>query len=159
LFLALFLGGLVTANERARLRMEHRLPPRWEHQSLTLTGTLLSLPEGRAGALHFKVAVDSAPPLFPAEVALSEYAPSLRNAPADLHPGQRWRWQCRVRSPRGLVNPGGFDSATWAWSEGILAQGNIDRHTPPVFLGWDHPGGLTGLQLFIETQRDLLRQR
>ncbi len=159
LFLALFLGGLVTANERARLRMEHRLPPRWEHQSLTLTGTLLSLPEGRAGALHFKVAVDSAPPLFPAEVALSEYAPSLQNAPADLHPGQRWRWRCRVRSPHGLVNPGGFDGATWAWSEGILAQGSIDRRTPPVFLGWDHPGGLTGLQLFIETQRDLLRQR
>ncbi|QKE40907.1 MAG: DNA internalization-related competence protein ComEC/Rec2 [Ferrovum myxofaciens] len=159
LFLALFLGGLVMANERARLRMAHRLPPRWEHQNLTLTGTLISLPEGRAGALHFKVAADPGSLLFPAEVALSEFALPLHDAPAELHPGQRWRWQCRVKSPHGQVNPGGFDSATWAWSEGILTQGSIDRRTPPVFLGWSHPGGIRGLHLFIEAQRDLLRQR
>ena len=43
-----------------------------------------------------------------------------------LIPGQQWQLSVRLKRPRGLSNPGGFDFERWLVSEGIDATGKVD---------------------------------
>jgi competence protein ComEC len=45
--------------------------------------------------------------------------------PPRLMPGQTWRGWLRLRAPRGLANPYGFDAETWLWREGVAATGSV----------------------------------
>ena len=40
-------------------------------------------------------------------------------------PGETWRGWLRLRTPRGLANPHGFDAETWLWREGVVATGSV----------------------------------
>ena len=45
--------------------------------------------------------------------------------PVPMQVGETWALTVRLRRPRGLVNPGGFDYGSWAFAEGIVASGSI----------------------------------
>ena len=42
-----------------------------------------------------------------------------------VRPGERWQLTVRLRSPRGFINPGGFDYAGWLFHRQISATGYI----------------------------------
>ncbi|MDO5506388.1 MAG: ComEC/Rec2 family competence protein, partial [Pseudoxanthomonas suwonensis] len=53
-------------------------------------------------------------------------APRLR-----LVPGETWRFTVRVRAPRGLRNPGGFDAERHAFANRIAGLATVREATPP----------------------------
>ncbi len=71
-----------------------------------------------------------------------------------LLPGETWQGSLRLRAPRGLANPHGFDAEAWLWREGIVATGSVlegGRHIAPRRLAddpWHHP---------VERARTLVR--
>ncbi|RZL98285.1 MAG: DNA internalization-related competence protein ComEC/Rec2, partial [Variovorax sp.] len=42
-----------------------------------------------------------------------------------LHAGDRWRLTVRLRAPHGDVNPHGFDTELWMWTQGVRASGYL----------------------------------
>ena len=68
------------------------------------------------------------------------------SSPLGVRSGERWRFTVRLKAPRGLVNPHGFDQALWLWERGFTATGHVRQHPvepAPVRLqagpewGWD----------------------
>jgi competence protein ComEC len=45
--------------------------------------------------------------------------------PLTLAPGQRWRWQLRLRRPHGFANPGAYDYEAWLLQQRIAALGYV----------------------------------
>jgi competence protein ComEC len=45
--------------------------------------------------------------------------------PLTLVPGQRWRWQLRLRRPHGFANPGAYDYEAWLLQQRIAALGYV----------------------------------
>lgn len=52
-------------------------------------------------------------------VQLSSYEP------LPLTPGQRWRWQVRLRRPHGFSNPGAYDYEAWLLQQRVAALGYV----------------------------------
>ncbi|NDU86206.1 MAG: DNA internalization-related competence protein ComEC/Rec2 [Ferrovum sp.] len=157
-FLLCCLAGFNDAGERSRIRLQHQLSPSWDHRTLQMSGTITSLVETRPTSQRFSFCPDPNPDL-PATLDLTRFnhAPDLQSP--NFSPGQRWRFDVQLKRPHSLINPGGFDGETWAWSEGILAQGSINSKFSAQFLGWDHPSDEEGLRILLEQFRSQLRTR
>ncbi|KAF1691870.1 DNA internalization-related competence protein ComEC/Rec2 [Pseudoxanthomonas koreensis] len=48
-----------------------------------------------------------------------------------LHPGARWELALKLRAPRGLSNPGGFDAGRYALAQRIAASGHVRAAPAP----------------------------
>ena len=48
-----------------------------------------------------------------------------------LRVGDRWSFAVRLKRPRGLLNPGGFDYERYLYAKGIVATGTIRSQPPP----------------------------
>src|SRR5690606_24724898 len=68
-----------------------------------------------------------------------EPLPGALDALPLLHADQRWQLQVRLRRPRGLGNPGGFDSERKALETGITAYGYVRTGSEQLPLT-DKPG-------------------
>lgn len=51
-----------------------------------------------------------------------------------LRAGDRWGFTVRLKQPRGLLNPGGFDYERYLYAKGIVATGTIRSQPPPRLL-------------------------
>jgi competence protein ComEC len=97
------------------------LADRWvndpERRDRIVTGTVCEFPRVQPGVVRFVLDVDpGAGADLPERMLVSWYDrdPGLQvPAPA---PGERWRLSLRLRPPRGLRNPGGFDYERWLFS-------------------------------------------
>lgn len=120
--------GFAWACWRGGGAMDARLPRELEGQDILVVGTVADLPQARADATAFLLAVESA---------------AWRDAPLDLHgrlrvnwyegapalaPCSRWHLTVRVKRPRGLVNPGGGDGERGALERGLVATGYVRSH-------------------------------
>ncbi|MDG4555551.1 MAG: DNA internalization-related competence protein ComEC/Rec2 [Candidatus Competibacter sp.] len=56
------------------------------------------------------------------------------NGVPPLRVGDRWGFAVRLKRPRGLLNPGGFDYERWLYAKGIVATGTIRSHPAPRLL-------------------------
>ena len=99
---------------------DDRLAPALEGRDIVVTGIVCSLPDTTRRPFRFRFDLEKPAPGVPARVYLGAYG----NLP-DLRPGDRWRLEVRLRRPRGLSNPGGFDFADWARSRGFAATGYV----------------------------------
>ncbi|OWQ91589.1 DNA internalization-related competence protein ComEC/Rec2 [Roseateles aquatilis] len=115
---------------RAELRMVEVLPAALEGQVLTMTGRIGSLPQRSAGmggveGWRFVLDVDvgAAPLPLPLRILLSCY-----QMPSAPRAGERWRLDVKLRRPRGLVNPHGFDQALWMLEQDLPAAGSCRAH-------------------------------
>ena len=128
-------GALVFGFALAGLHAGHalslQLPPDWEKREVTVRGRVVELPEhqSRRTAFAFRVADTSAQPepLRGRLLQLSWYddfdgAATGRDR---LLAGQQWQLTVRVRAPRGLRNPGGFDSEKHALARRVAATGYV----------------------------------
>jgi len=116
------LAGFGWAAWRAEQRLADWLPATLEGRSIAVRGVVAGLPAQAEPGLRFLFAIehgDAGVPL-PQHVLLS-----WREAPADLRPGERRAFVVRLRRPRGLANPHGFDYAYWLLGQGVGATGYV----------------------------------
>lgn len=137
--LAFGLAGLHASSTLAQ-----QLPRAAEQRDVTVSGRVLELPrhEARRTGFLFRVDADAAQPahLRGKKLRLAWYdAYGRAEVPGTLLPrhrisaGSRWRLSVRLRAPRGLRNPGGFDSEKNALAQRIAATGYL-RGADPVRL-------------------------
>jgi len=146
---ALLLGwvpGWLWSGGDAWLRHQRQLDPELVGQDLVLQGRVTGLVEnrpahGRPGArLLFRVQH-----CRPLEEGGEHRCSALRRVrlswyqPPPVQAGQQWQLVVRLRPPRGLSNPGGFDQGRHLYRNGIDAIGYV-RDRPPAQMLGERPG-------------------
>ncbi|WP_026201118.1 DNA internalization-related competence protein ComEC/Rec2 [Cupriavidus sp. UYPR2.512] len=111
---------------RAELRMRDWLPATLESRDFDARGVVSGLPANTAAGTRFAFTLEPGAAL-PRHVILN-----WRGAPPDLRPGQRLTLTVRLRRPRGLANPFGFDYAYWLLAQGYGATGYVRRAQGPA---------------------------
>ncbi len=122
--------GFGLAGLQAAAGLQRQLPPEFEGEEFVLTGRVVELPqvETRRTRFRFRVDGDAPAPLRGRLLQLAWYddwgatEPGPRTA---LHAGERWRLKLRLRAPRGLRNPGGFDVERHALAQRVSASGYV----------------------------------
>lgn len=123
--LGLFTLGIAWAATAAAWALECRLPNALDGRNLILEGVVIELPERTAVRQRFLVQpiriVDyPAKRPLPRRIRLAWYGRT-----PTVHPGERWRWRVKLRQPRGLMNPTGFDYERWLFQNRIDATGYV----------------------------------
>ncbi len=115
------------------------LPADLEGIDLQVEGWIASIPERQPRGTRFEFVVDQArhgeqpAPLTGQRLRLSWWDDAGRNAASPMEPrvGDRWDFTVRLKQPRGLLNPGGFDYERWLYAKDIVAVGSIRPWLPP----------------------------
>ncbi len=130
--LAVALLGFGLAGLQAGHAWHGRLAQAQEGHDLILSGRVVGLPTIEARRTRFEFLADACPgtphPGCGRRVMLSWYDDFGATAPGPrtgLHAGARWRLVARLRAPRGLSNPGGFDSERTALANRVAATGYL----------------------------------
>lgn len=146
--------AFAVAGGRAVVFAEQALAPVWDGAAVQAVWRVTAMPRRATDGTWFEAQVLEArtPGGEPVRVAgqvrlgwrlrgpTDDGAPPLRVAP-----GETWRGMVRLRAPRGLANPHGFDTEAWLWREGIVATGSVldgGRREPPRRIAddaWRHP--------------------
>jgi competence protein ComEC len=120
--LAACCAGFFLAAHQAQENLSERLPGELDGTRVELEGRIDSLVNSEPGRIRFRVAVRHPQAGIPPRIQLSWY----RNQVLP-RAGEIWRLQVKLRSPRGLANPGGFDYERWLFRKGIGATGYVLR--------------------------------
>jgi len=113
-----FAAGFAFCWGRAHDRLDDRLDPSLEGQSLHVRGTVVSVPQGTNRTLRFRLAPERAD--LPKLLELSWYDADFRPRAAE-----RLEVEARLRRPRGFANPGGSDNDARMLREGLGASGYV----------------------------------
>jgi competence protein ComEC len=129
------LCGFALAGLHAAFSLALQLPPTFERQDLAVSGHVVELPQHEPRRTRFLLRVDRSAaqpaPLRGKLLQLAWYddfdvhALDPTTPRLGIAPGSRWRLHVRLRAPRGLRNPGGFDSEKHALAERIAATGYV----------------------------------
>lgn len=126
------LVGFGWATLHAAFVLSAQLPQDWEKRDLKIEGQVIDLPQAQARRTRFLFLVDDTPaqpaPLRGQRVQLAwydDYGATAIGPRKQLQAGARWRFMVQVRAPRGLSNPGGFDSERHALVQRISATGYV----------------------------------
>ena len=120
------LVGFAWCALRAGIALDARLPAALEGRDFDVVGVVADLPLRRPDATTFL--------LRPGRVGLAGDEIALRGdlriswygrVPLDLEACSRWQLRLRLKRPRGLVNPGGFDAERQALERGVVATGYV----------------------------------
>jgi competence protein ComEC len=140
--LAAGLSGLVWALLAHHLVLHERLPIELDQQVLSIEGRVAGLPEATATGWRFQLQdaliVDTGESLPFMRVHWYAGEPVLQ--------GEYWRFEARVRRPRGMSNPGAFDYEAWLYAQGIGALASI--RSGQRLDGLRH-GGVDGTRTFV----------
>lgn len=135
------LAGFALCGLHATASLDGQLPAAHARGDFSLTGRITGLPasEPRRTRFEFRVHDDPALPDFlrGAKLRLSWYDNEWADEPSRRHevqPGAEWRLQLRLRAPRGLRNPGGFDAERHALAARIAATGYVREPATAVQL-------------------------
>ena len=135
---------------RAAYFQQASLSPVLEGIDLWVTGVVAEMPQTRVDGVRFTFDVehaerqdDKSAVVLPHALSLGWYTSGFDDevkALPVLRAGQRWRLPVRLKRPHGLVNPGGFDTELWLWSQGVQASGQVRQTRQPQPLGesWHH---------------------
>lgn len=142
--LGLALGSSVAIYHGEQL-LGHRLPGDCVLETVMVTGDIASLPrstrmpdQGLRQRFEFRPQVVVPPRCAgPRRLLLSYYGPQR------LVPGERWRFEARLKKPWGLANPGSFNMQSWFAQTGIDAVGSVrgrraERLAASTSLRWWH---------------------
>ena len=124
-WLGFFLLGAASTMLRADLALSQRLAPALEGEDIVVSGGIHGLPRVQDDGTRFEFDVREAthgdtPIALAGRLRLSWY----EGAP-ELHPCDRWQLHLRLKRPRGMVDPGGFDFERYALERGIVATGYV----------------------------------
>ena len=135
-----WLTGLALAGLHAAHALALQLPSEPARHDAVVTGRILDLPEHEPRRSRFLFRVDDDvvdARLRGRDLRLAWYEddPARRNT---LRAGQHWRFDVRLRAPRGLRNPGGADAEKFAMAERIAAMGYVRSPTTARLLAPAH---------------------
>ncbi len=138
-----FLWALLWASPSAML------PAELEGVDLWVEGWIASIPDRDGRSIRFEFVTDQVR-LGEESVAIAgrrlrlswwDDAESGEAFPPESRPelsvGDRWGFAARLKRPRGLSNPGGFDYERWLYAKGIAATGSIRIRPAPRLLAQD----------------------
>lgn len=144
---ALLLLGFGWAGLQAGLALSARLSAELEKRELFVQGRIIDLPQAEPRRTRFRFLVDDDEGQLPAlrgrRLQLAWYDDFGATEPGprtQLRAGARWRFRVRLRAPRGLRNPGGFDSERYALAQRTTATGYLVAPATARQLAW--PSGL-----------------
>ncbi|BBP75583.1 DNA internalization-related competence protein ComEC/Rec2 [Pseudomonas sp. Ost2] len=117
---ALFLFGFSWACLQAHWALADRLALALDGQTLWLEGRVVGLPQPGDAVQRFELADATARRgVLPRRIRLAWYGgPPVGS-------GERWRLAVKLKSPRGLLNPHGFDREAWLLAQRIGATGTV----------------------------------
>jgi len=137
-WLALVVAACAYTVASAERRLDDRLPDEATGRDFDVVGWVAGFPTGTPERMTFSFVVEHAEdPRVPERLRLGWY-----DAPASLRAGARFALTVRLRAPRGLANPGGFDYEQWLLVNGFGATGyvrageRIDVGSPSVARWW-----------------------
>ena len=113
--LGFFLVGVALFASAAHDVVDSRLAPQLAGDSILTRVRVVDFPRRTAQSVSF-VAVPVENPRLPARIRVSWF-----NPPVTIYLGDIWRFELRLRRPRGTSNPGDFDYESWAFRERIGA--------------------------------------
>jgi len=148
---AALLTGLAWAALQAGWVLNAQLPQHLEGRDVEITGKVVSLPEVETRRTRFRFQIDNhinqPKALRGKSVQLIWHDDFTATQPGPrmaLHAGSRWQLQVRLRAPRGLANPGGFDAEKHALAQRVVATGAVRAKTQVL-------AEASGLQAWRET--------
>lgn len=119
--------GLAYGTYAGREALDHRLPQCAAGRTVSFTGRLLSVAgDRRFSRVEVAVLGEIAVPGGACPSRARRLRLSWRQADAAA-PGEVWRFDVRLRSPRGMQNPGGFDYEGWLLARRVDATGYVRR--------------------------------
>lgn len=128
LLLGMALLGAAVSLWLAESRLQQRMPDSAGRVDRIVTGVIDGFPRVNAGVCRFRFRVtrieDDGPPLERLQVSWYD----CRTPPSA---GEAWQLKIRLRAPRGLRNPGGFDFERWAFRENLDATGYVRQEFKP----------------------------
>lgn len=138
--LAFVLIGFAWSGGYAHSALQARLPSDLAGQDFVVTGVISDLPDRRKGVERFRLRVqhaslDGQPVALGGEIRLAWYG----NRGKPIEACQRWQLRLRLKPPRGMINPGGYDSELHALAQRIVAVGYVRAEGPNRLLlehGW-----------------------
>ncbi|HEU0153756.1 MAG TPA: DNA internalization-related competence protein ComEC/Rec2 [Arenimonas sp.] len=137
------LGAAAVGVALACLQGQSTLAAQWpaarSGQDVVVEGRVVGLPLRTEDGLRFEFIVTEGPPGLAAgrKLRLGWFARPGQPLPGVV-PGSRWRLPLRLRAPRGLLNPGGFDFERRAIEQRIAATGVVRDAGPVQRLGPGH---------------------
>lgn len=131
-WLAPALAGFGLAGLHAASALALQLPWALEGHEVVVEGRVVGLPEIEARRTRFRLRVQGdAPPVLRGRLLqlawYDDFGATGPGARLQLRAGEAWRLHVRLRAPRGLRNPGGFDMERHALAQRIVATGYL-RH-------------------------------
>jgi competence protein ComEC len=124
--------GYGLAAWRAQMRLADELPREWEWRDVEVVGIVAGLPQPSERGVRFLFDVEgvrTSGARVPRLVSLTWYAERVKagdaQAPPAVKAGERWRITVRLKRPRGLANPHGFNFEPWALERDIRATGYV----------------------------------
>jgi len=120
-------------------RLEERLAPGLAGRDVRVSGWVDDFPRETSGQVAFSLRVTEVPSelALPRRLRLTWYDPGI-----EIHAGRSYELSVRLKPPRGLVNPGGFDFERWLFLEGYGATGYVrhgdaaSRETDSIARAW-----------------------
>ena len=141
-----FAAGALWTTAHIHMRLADWLPLEHQGNDFAVSGWVDGFPNDSEGQVSFPLRVEAGEPddIVPARLRLTWYDPP----PDAVEPGSVLDLVVRLKRPRGLVNPGGFDYARWLFQEGYGATGYV-RHGGPAA---HETGGIARQWLVLRAQ-------
>ena len=123
-----FAAGAVWTAGHIHSRLSDWLPIELQGRDFTVSGWVDGFPNESAGQVSFSFRAQAGEPggTVPERLRLTWYDPP----PDAIAPGSVLDLVVRLKRPRGLMNPGGFDYARWLFQEGYGATGYVREGGP-----------------------------
>ena len=120
--LGLFVLGLSWACVQGQRALDDRLADSFDGRTLWVEGRVIGLPQQSGKSVRFELqGAKSRHGALPATIRLSWYGgPSVNS-------GERWRLAVKLKKPKGLLNPQGFDFEAWLLAQRIGATGTVKQ--------------------------------
>lgn len=144
--IALLAAGVVWACLSHHQQLEQRLASTLDMQRVVLEGRIKGLPEATDTGWRFMIANAR---LQGSLKDAGESLPPIRAhwyAGEQVSPGEHWIFEARLRRPRGMSNPGGFDYEAWLYANGVGAVASIRAGERMV---WPDESGLGPVRDYI----------
>lgn len=118
-------GGCAWSLLFATVQLSQQLPVSLEGQDLMVEGVVDSLPQQSGNLVRFRLRISRLTDQAGRPVDLQRIRLNWYRASHAVEPGQYWRLMVKLKRPRGMQNPAGFDFERWLFSQGIQATGYV----------------------------------